>query len=139
MSRARWGQECGLGQGSRSGAICGCHARDRLPPLPRVLGWGEIGAECEARPVSGVREENLAYIYYTSGSTGRPKGVAMGHAGIVNYIQWGVGGYEAAGGDGSAVHSSIAVDLTLSNFLPLFVGKKVVLAAEKPGVEGLGS
>ena len=35
------------------------------------------------------------------------------------------------------MHSSIAVDLTLSNFLPLFVGKKVVLAEEKPGVEGL--
>ena len=99
--------------------------------------WEEIGAECEDRPVSGVRGENLAYIYYTSGSTGRPKGVAMAHAGIANYILWGVGGYEAAGGNGSAVHSSIAVDLTLSNFLPLFVGKKVVLAAETPGVEGL--
>ena len=58
----------------------------------------EIGAEREDRPGSGVRGENLAYIYYTSGSTGRPKGVAMAHAGIANYILWGVGGYEAAGG-----------------------------------------
>ena len=35
------------------------------------------------------------------------------------------------------MHSSIAVDLTLTNFLPLFAGKTMVLVEEKPGVEGL--
>lgn len=32
---------------------------------------------------SGVRAENLAYVFYTSGSTGRPKGVMMGHREVV--------------------------------------------------------
>ena len=99
--------------------------------------WEEIEKESAQRPVSGVEAENMAYIYYTSGSTGRPKGVVMAHAGIVNYMRWGMEAYEARGGKGAAVHSSIAVDLTLTNFLPLFVGEKVVLAAETPGVEGL--
>jgi len=99
--------------------------------------WEKIAVEPESRPESGVTAENMAYIYYTSGSTGRPKGVVMAHAGIVNYIRWGVEAYEARGGKGAAVHSSIAVDLTLTNFLPLFVGKAMVLVEEKPGVEGL--
>jgi amino acid adenylation domain-containing protein/non-ribosomal peptide synthase protein (TIGR01720 family) len=99
--------------------------------------WAKIAGERESRPESGVTAENMAYIYYTSGSTGRPKGVVMAHAGIVNYMRWGVEAYEARAGKGAAVHSSIAVDLTLTNFLPLFAGKTMVLVEEKPGVEGL--
>jgi amino acid adenylation domain-containing protein/non-ribosomal peptide synthase protein (TIGR01720 family) len=99
--------------------------------------WAKIAGEAESAPESEVNADNMAYIYYTSGSTGRPKGVVMAHAGIVNYIHWGVEAYEARGGAGAAVHSSIAVDLTLTNFLPLFVGKPVVLVEEGPGVEGL--
>jgi amino acid adenylation domain-containing protein len=30
----------------------------------------------------------VAYIIYTSGSTGKPKGVCVGHAGVVNLINW---------------------------------------------------
>jgi len=97
----------------------------------------EIAGESGRRARSGVQAESMAYIYYTSGSTGRPKGVVMAHSGIVNYMRWGVEAYEARGGHGAAVHSSIAVDLTLTNFLPLFVGEKMVLAEEMPGVEGL--
>jgi amino acid adenylation domain-containing protein/non-ribosomal peptide synthase protein (TIGR01720 family) len=99
--------------------------------------WEKIAGERESRPESGVTAENMAYIYYTSGSTGKPKGVVMAHAGIVNYMRWGVEAYEARAGKGAAVHSSIAVDLTLTNFLPLFAGKTMVLVEEKPGVEGL--
>jgi amino acid adenylation domain-containing protein len=102
-----------------------------------VQQWEEIGKEPETRPQSEVGPDNLAYIYYTSGSTGRPKGVAMAHSGIVNYIRWGVEAYEAEGGQGAAVFSSVAVDLTLTNFLPLFAGKPMVLASEMRGVEGL--
>ena len=84
-----------------------------------------------------AKADNLSYIYYTSGSTGRPKGVAMGHRGIVNYMRWGVEGYGAGEGEGAGVHTSLAVDLTLTNFLPLFVGQRMVLVEEGPGVEGL--
>ena len=100
--------------------------------------WEEkIGKESGRSLEGEVGAENLSYIYYTSGSTGRPKGVAMAHRGIVNYMRWGVEGYRAREGRGAGVHSSIAVDLTLTNFLPLFVGQRMALAPEGPGVEGL--
>ena len=102
---------------------------------------GAQGKEIEKESVAhvGVRveEDNLGYIYYTSGSTGRPKGVAVGQRGIVNYMKWGIEAYEAAGGNGAAVHTSMGVDLTLTNFLPLFVGGKMVLVDDQGGVEGL--
>ena len=99
--------------------------------------WQAIEQEPSTALPRTAIADNLAYIYYTSGSTGRPKGVAMAHAGIVNYILWGIEGYAAAAGRGAAVHSSIAVDLTLTNFLPLFVGQRMVLVPEGPGVEEL--
>jgi amino acid adenylation domain-containing protein len=100
--------------------------------------WEEkIGKESGRRLAGEVGADNLSYIYYTSGSTGRPKGVAIAHRGIVNYMRWGVEGYRAREGSGAGVHSSIAVDLTLTNFLPLFVGQRMELVREGPGVEGL--
>lgn len=35
-----------------------------------------------------VLEGDLAYVIYTSGSTGKPKGVCLGHAALVNLLQW---------------------------------------------------
>ena len=129
----------GAEEQGREGEGEGEGTRGRLGPKVVCLDqeWEKIAGERESRPESGVTVENMAYIYYTSGSTGRPKGVVMAHAGIVNYIRWGVEAYEARAGKGAAVHSSIAVDLTLTNFLPLFVGKAMMLVEEKPGVEGL--
>ena len=34
---------------------------------------------------------SLAYVLYTSGSTGKPKGVCMGHAPLLNLLQWQAG------------------------------------------------
>jgi acyl-coenzyme A synthetase/AMP-(fatty) acid ligase len=76
-------------------------------------------------------------VYYTSGSTGRPKGVAMHHYGPVNYFAWGAGAYRVTEGRGAPVFSSMAVDLTLANFIPLFAGERVTLLSEGPGVEAL--
>ncbi|HEX2076319.1 MAG TPA: amino acid adenylation domain-containing protein [Longimicrobium sp.] len=97
----------------------------------------EIAAEPDDRPESGARPENLAYVYYTSGSTGRPKGVAMHHYGPANYFAWGTEAYRANQGRGAPVFSSMAVDLTLANFIPLFCGERVELLPEGPGVEAL--
>ena len=99
--------------------------------------WQEIAAEPESWPSCAISPNNLAYIYYTSGSTGRPKGVCISHQGIANYIRWAINAYRAAEGNGAAVHSSIAVDLTLTNLLPLFAGQQITLAEEGPGVDGL--
>ncbi|HEX6372561.1 MAG TPA: amino acid adenylation domain-containing protein, partial [Longimicrobium sp.] len=96
-----------------------------------------LAAQPTERPESGAGPENLAYIYYTSGSTGRPKGVLMHHYGPVNYFAWAREAYLSAGGSGAPVFSSMAVDLTLANFVPLFAGQPVELLAEGPGVEAL--
>ncbi|HEU4752632.1 MAG TPA: AMP-binding protein, partial [Armatimonadota bacterium] len=96
-----------------------------------------LSREPSERPESGVTSENLAYVYYTSGSTGRPKGVLMHHYGPVNYFDWTRKAYLSAGGRGAPVFSSMAVDLTLANFVPLFAGQPVELLPEGPGVEAL--
>ncbi|HEX8212540.1 MAG TPA: amino acid adenylation domain-containing protein [Longimicrobium sp.] len=113
---------------------------DGLPPHgAEVLALDTLALAHEPAtpPRSGVTPENLAYIYYTSGSTGRPKGVVMHHYGPANYFAWCRHAYRAAGGRGAPILSSMAVDLTLANFLPLFTGAQVVLLPEGPGVDAL--
>ncbi|HEX6910918.1 MAG TPA: amino acid adenylation domain-containing protein, partial [Longimicrobium sp.] len=99
--------------------------------------WPLVAADRGAPPESGVTSENLCYVIYTSGSTGRPKGVAMHHRGVVNYIHWGIPGYGANTGNGAPVFSSMAVDLTITNLLPLFAGKPVRFLPEENAVEAL--
>jgi amino acid adenylation domain-containing protein len=116
-------------------------ARFPTDPARRVVAvdaaWARIGQE-SAEPVeSGAGPQNLCYVIYTSGSTGRPKGVAMHHRGVANYIHWGVRFYGVDAGDGAPVFSSMAVDLTVTNLLPLFVGKPVLMLPEESPVEAL--
>ena len=99
--------------------------------------WAEIAREEAAAPETGVTSENLAYVIYTSGSTGLPKGVAMHHRGVANYLDWGVRAYGAALGAGAPVFTSMAVDLTITNLLPLFAGLPVRLLPEEGAVEAL--
>ncbi|HEX6908837.1 MAG TPA: amino acid adenylation domain-containing protein, partial [Longimicrobium sp.] len=115
----------------------GLPARDGVPVVAVDGAWARIAAERAAPVRSGVTSENLAYVIYTSGSTGRPKGVAMHHRGVVNYIDWGIRHYGADGGNGAPVFTSMAVDLTLTNLLPLFAGRPVRLLPEESPVEAL--
>ncbi|HEX8695142.1 MAG TPA: non-ribosomal peptide synthase/polyketide synthase, partial [Longimicrobium sp.] len=115
--------------------------RDRVPAaegIAVVCLDGErarIEAESAAPLESGVTSENLCYVIYTSGSTGRPKGVAMHHRGVSNYIHWGIRHYGADAGSGAPVFSSMAVDLTITNLLPLFCGHPVHFLPEENAVE----
>jgi amino acid adenylation domain-containing protein len=117
--------------------------RARIPPRDGIAvvavdaAAGRIGANGDGPVESGVTSENLAYVIYTSGSTGRPKGVAMHHRGVSNYIHWGIRAYGADGGNGAPVFSSMAVDLTVTNLLPLFAGRPVRLLPEASPVEAL--
>ncbi|HEX2207709.1 MAG TPA: amino acid adenylation domain-containing protein, partial [Longimicrobium sp.] len=112
-------------------------SRDHVAVVAVDAARERIGAE-SAEPVeSGVTSENLCYVIYTSGSTGRPKGVAMHHRGVSNYIHWGVRFYAADQGNGAPVFSSMAVDLTVTNLLPLFAGRTVHLLREESPVEAL--
>jgi amino acid adenylation domain-containing protein len=111
--------------------------RDAVAVIAVDAAWARIAAE-SAEPVeSGVTAANLCYVIYTSGSTGRPKGVAMHHRGVGNYIHWGIRFYGADRGNGAPVFSSMAVDLTVTNLLPLFAGKTVHLLPEESPVEAL--
>ncbi|HST58365.1 MAG TPA: amino acid adenylation domain-containing protein [Longimicrobium sp.] len=101
--------------------------------------WDRIAAESAEAPETGVTSENLCYVIYTSGSTGRPKGVAMHHRGVVNYIEWGIRHYGADVGNGAPVFSSMAVDLTITNLLPLFAGFPVRFLPEQNAVEALAA
>lgn len=96
-----------------------------------------LGDQLVNTPKTRVTPENLAYVIYTSGSTGRPKGVAMHHRGVSNYLDWGVRAYGAASGHGAPVFTSMAVDLTITNLLPLFTGRTVHLLPEDNPVEAL--
>jgi amino acid adenylation domain-containing protein len=119
--------------------------RERLPARDgtRVIALDtlrdEIAGESAQPPAPAAGPENLAYVIYTSGSTGRPKGVAMHHRGVCNYIHWGIAAYGADRGNGSPVFSSMAVDLTITNLLPLFAGRPVHLLPEESPVEALAA
>jgi amino acid adenylation domain-containing protein len=100
--------------------------------------WEPIARERSDNPVNAAGPNHLAYVIYTSGSTGTPKGVMIPHRGLVNYLCWATQAYDAAGGQGAPVHSSLSFDLTVTGlFSPLLVGQKVVLTPEQSGIEAL--
>ena len=116
----------------------------KLPKLNKILlsidkEWDTIRSRKKENVVSDVTEANLAYVIYTSGSTGKPKGTMISHRALVNYLVWAATNYKVQEGDGSIVHSPIGFDLTVSSlFLPLLVGKKLLLI-EEGGLEALRS
>ncbi|HEU4880655.1 MAG TPA: amino acid adenylation domain-containing protein, partial [Longimicrobium sp.] len=98
--------------------------------------WGEIETEDATDPAVAVDPRGLAYVLYTSGSTGRPKGVAVEHTQVAAYLAWATRAYP--GGGGSAMHSSLSFDLTITSlFVPLLCGGAVELVEEEDAVEGL--
>ncbi|HEV7588712.1 MAG TPA: amino acid adenylation domain-containing protein [Longimicrobium sp.] len=117
--------------------------RARLPALAGVEllsvdGLREALAAKDDAPVDGGADgRGLAYVIYTSGSTGRPKGVAVEHGGLAAYLDWACRTYP---GRGSAVHSSLSFDLTVTSlFVPLLGGGCVDLVEEAAGVDGLAA
>jgi amino acid adenylation domain-containing protein len=117
-------------------------ARLASGPAQAIFFDGEImnGSEGEDNPRSGVSPANLAYVIYTSGSTGRPKGVLIPHQGLVNYLSWSVEAYDVAAGSGAPLHTPLGFDLTVTSlFLPLLVGRTVVLVSEKESLDGLSN
>lgn len=74
----------------------------------------------------------LAYVIFTSGSTGKPKGVRVTRAGLSNYLQWAGRQYRLDDPDGALVHTSPAVDLTITGlFGPLVSGGSVHLPGSR--------
>ena len=82
--------------------------------------------------VAPFNAQHPAYVIYTSGSTGVPKGVVVTHEGLSNYLNWSIGAYDVAGGNGALMHSSLSFDLTVTSIYPqLLAGKTVTLLPER--------
>ena len=86
----------------------------------------------EEDPVTGVCEENLAYLLYTSGSTGAPKGVQIPHRAVVNFLS---SMKEQPGlneRDRLLAVTSLSFDIAgLELYLPLISGASVVIAGRE--------
>ncbi|WP_107982793.1 non-ribosomal peptide synthetase [Rhodococcus sp. OK519] len=77
-----------------------------------------------------LRPDNVAYVIFTSGSTGRPKGVAVGHAAIVNQIEWLCAEYALSTDDVVLQKTPFTFDVSLWElFGTLAVGGRLVIAA----------
>ena len=90
-----------------------------------------------ARRRRSASPSNLAYLLFTSGSTGEPKGVMVSQRGAVRYLEWAARSYQLGSGRGTPVHSSPAVDMTLTSLLaPLVAGGRTLLLPTGEGGAG---
>ncbi|GLZ29518.1 hypothetical protein Lesp02_17080 [Lentzea sp. NBRC 105346] len=81
------------------------------------------------RDLEPVDPAHAAYLMYTSGSTGVPKGVVVDHRSLATYLRVAVDTYPALR-DSALLHSSIAVDLTVTSLWgPLVSGGRVDVGA----------
>ncbi|MET8081469.1 non-ribosomal peptide synthetase [Streptomyces sp. NPDC005303] len=85
-----------------------------------------------------VRPDHLAYVLYTSGSTGRPKGVLIEQQALANYVDFAARSYLTGEPEGSALHTPLTFDLTLTSLLaPLVTGAAVRIVPDGQGVDEL--
>jgi amino acid adenylation domain-containing protein len=99
-----------------------------------------IVAESGAPLDTLVGPAHIAYIIYTSGSTGSPKGVIVHHAALLNHLAWTAEAFAGHGTGGSAMFSSISVDLGIpSLYTPLVTGQPVHLLPEPLRTADLGA
>jgi len=98
------------------------------PAIDRGIDLHELSGNGDEPPAAEPRPDDVAYVVFTSGSTGVPKGVMVEHASLVNYVVFGAS-VVGRGGCGAPVFQSLAVDHAVTSlWLPLTVGRPVVLA-----------
>ncbi|MEL7448083.1 MAG: amino acid adenylation domain-containing protein [Pseudomonadota bacterium] len=96
-------------------------------PVLRVDAF-DFGSGDDAPFASHANPDALAYVIYTSGSTGKPKGVKIPQRAMMNYLLWAQAQYCGSETKAFALHSSLAVDLTVTSlFLPLISGGSSVI------------
>jgi amino acid adenylation domain-containing protein len=94
----------------------------------------DLGEGVDDPPATGTHADDPAYLIYTSGSTGGPKGALLSHRAVTNYLLWAAGAYDVRAGDVVPVHTSVAVDLTVTSlFVPLLAGAELLLLDESDG------
>ena len=101
-----------------------------------VLGQrSETGSSIEALPFDPDR---AAYLLHTSGSSGEPKGVLISEGNLQNYVRWAGRAYGVEDIDAAVLHTSLAVDLTVTSlWVPLFAGKSVEILEQQGSVAAL--
>ena len=76
--------------------------------------------------------EERAYVLYTSGSTGKPKGVCLGHAALINLIQWQSTNSNAGIGTRTLQFAPLTFDASFEDiFSTLITGGTIVLIEEQ--------
>ncbi|MEY2903748.1 MAG: hypothetical protein RLY89_2854 [Bacteroidota bacterium] len=76
--------------------------------------------------------EERAYVLYTSGSTGKPKGVCLGHAALLNLIQWQSTNSKAGIGTRTLQFAPLTFDASFEDiFSTLITGGTIVLIDEQ--------
>jgi nonribosomal peptide synthetase protein BlmVI len=94
--------------------------------LPLVR-WDARDARAAGTP-RPVHPASLAYVIATSGTTGEPKVIGIPHGAAASYLAWCATGYAGGKPCHALVHSSPAVDLTVTSlFTPLVTGGTVHL------------
>ncbi|MEM9385726.1 MAG: amino acid adenylation domain-containing protein [Pseudomonadota bacterium] len=110
-----------------TGVLAPSHLRGLAPSrYPYIDGALAPEHAAPVQPTGTPRD--LAYLIYTSGSTGTPKGVQISRAALSNYLVWARGQYCARGPQDFALHTSLAVDLTVTSiYTPLLCGGSVAV------------
>ena len=76
--------------------------------------------------------EERAYVLYTSGSTGKPKGVCLGHAALINLIQWQSTNSNAGIGTRTLQFAPLTFDASFEDvFSTLITGGTIILIDEQ--------
>ncbi|RYE20578.1 MAG: amino acid adenylation domain-containing protein, partial [Sphingobacteriaceae bacterium] len=96
------------------------------------LGLKRVSADIQTPTEISVSEPgNLAYLLYTSGSTGTPKGVCMGHAALVNLINWQNKNSVCAAGSKTLQFAPLGFDVSFQEIFATFAtGGTLVLAGD---------
>ena len=85
----------------------------------------------EAPPVR-VTPDQTAYVIFTSGSTGVPKAVAVGHASLLNLMQWHIRAFDVKAADRATQLASIGFDAAVWELWPyLAVGASIHFVDEE--------
>jgi amino acid adenylation domain-containing protein len=79
-----------------------------------------------------------AYLLHTSGSSGAPKGVRVSEGNLLNYVAWAAKHYGLEEIDAAVLHTSMAVDLTVTSlWVPLFAGKPIEILEQQGSIPAL--
>ena len=92
----------------------------------------EISRCSSEAPSVSIFPEHLAYVIFTSGSTGTPKAVAIGHASLLNLVQWHNRAFHVTAATRATQVASIGFDAAVWELWPnLVAGATVYLVDEE--------